>query len=56
MGVGVAEHPSGAVGVEDDGERPFGALGTHDADRDLAGRTLGDSPVLDVDVRAVGLF
>jgi hypothetical protein len=32
VGVGVAEHPSGAVGVEDDRGFAVGALGAHDAD------------------------
>ena len=32
VGVGVAEHPSGAVDVDDDREFGVGALGAHDAD------------------------
>jgi hypothetical protein len=32
VGVGVAEHPSGVVGVEDDREVTVGEVGPHGAD------------------------
>jgi hypothetical protein len=55
MGVGVAEHPSSAMRVEDDRENAVGVLGAHDADRDLTRGAAEDGPVLDLDVGLVDL-